>query len=497
MVRFITRCVILCGTLMPSCKKIELTDIKADASDQMILTTLSTGSVVLPSIFSNGMILQQNSSVSVWGWSDSSGVVSVSPSWNGLSYNAMPDSAGRWEVILPTPVASKVYRTISINGGEILLDKILIGEVWLASGQSNMEMPLKGFSGQPVSNADSVILHSLNPYIRFFDVANHSWGKPKEHFFYVTAPRKWLAASTTNSPNFSATGYFFAKALYDSLDIPIGIIAADVGGSGIKSWMSREALQAFPGIVIKPEADTSWEINDAAGLFNGMISPVLGYGIKGAIWYQGEHNRQEPELYSEMLPAMVQQWRTDWGIGNFPFYFAQIAPYIYRYDVNRYNIPRFREMQAGLADEISNAGVAILTDAGSLATVHPPDKQLAGNRLSYLALAKTYGFTALEWSGPVYTGMTVVQDSVFLSFDYNDGLYFTNNVDTSVNFQISGVSGTYKDASAKIMPNGTIRVYSPTVVNPQSVRYAYKPWVVGDLFNQYHLPASTFCTDTW
>jgi len=233
-----------------------------------------------------------------------------------------------------------------------------------------------------------------------------------------------------------------------------------------------------------------------------MIHPLLSYGIKGAIWYQGESNRSAPALYGKLFPAMVKQWRQDWEIGDFAFYYVQIAPYSslkpdetkpQALQLDRFS-PYLREYQLRAQQDIPNSGMAVLTDVGSASTIHPPDKETVGKRLSYWALNKTYGKTDIHYSGPVFKSQKLKGSTLVLSFDYAEGLYLRNGV--SSNFEIAGKDAVFYPANA-VVKDADIHVSSPKVNRPVAVRYAFKSWVEGDIFNKYNLPASTFKTDNW
>lgn len=452
------------------------------------------GQVALPAIFSDGMVLQQQSEVAIWGKSDKK-TIEITTSWNNKKCSVSVVANGTWRTKVKTGKAGGPF-TITISDGdhEKIIEDILLGEVWLASGQSNMDMALKGRDKrQPVNNSEEEIKNSLNPNIRFFDVKNNSWAKPLDD---VTG--RWVSASPRTSRNFSAVAYFFAKDLHHRLKVPVAIVQSAYGGTHIAGWMSGEVLSKFSEFEVKPEADSAYtNRNTPAGLFNAMIHPILGYGIKGALWYQGEHNRAEPELYSRLFPEMVSQWRKDWGIGDFPFYYVQLAPYLRAgkktLDIQDI-IPVFREMQAHATNHIKNSGIAILTDIGSESTVHPPEKEAVGDRLSYIALNKTYGFMKIPYSGPVYKSMKSEGNTLILSFNHAEGLYLKNK--SSVNFEVAGSDRVFHPAVA-VIKGRTVRVSNPQVEKPIAARYAFKAWVVGDLFNKHHLPASSFRTDDW
>ncbi|WP_256009870.1 sialate O-acetylesterase [Desertivirga xinjiangensis] len=453
--------------------------------------------VSLPSVFSGGMVLQQQAEVKLWGTSDSKGSVAITTSWNNKSYTVKPAEDGSWAIRIKTPNAGGPY-SISLNDGEMLsLGDVLIGEVWLASGQSNMEMPLKGFKDQPVAGAEKAVKESENSQIRFFNVPNVSWKKP-----LYDCKGAWLKANPANTRNFSAVAYFYAKELQEKLKVPVGIIEADWGGTLVQAWMSKQALSAFPNQIPQEQDAANENKNMHTGLYNGMISPIAGYGIRGAIWYQGEQNRHEPQLYAQLFPAMVKQWRSDWGIGDFPFYYAQIAPYIFKREELtpallelQPKVPFLREAQLKAENEIPNSGMAVLTDIGIQSTIHPPEKEAVAKRLSYQALAKTYKFKNIPFSGPVYKRSEIKGNALTLLFDHSDnGLVLKNK--RSMNFELAGNDKVFYPAKVSVEKDRIV-LSSDKVSNPVAARYAFKAWVAGDLFNKDGLPASSFRTDNW
>lgn len=455
--------------------------------------------VEVPSFFSNGMVLQQQSSVRIWGRSDKSKVTIVT-SWDKKKYEVQTNADGKWTTQVSTVAAGGPF-TIEIGDGDgtVFIQDVLLGEVWLASGQSNMEMPLKGFKNQPVYKADETVKGSENNNIRFFNVENKSWGEPLED-----TRGHWLPASPQNTANFSATAYFFAKELHEKLNVPIAIIQSDWGGTPVQAWMGKDALKPFAKRTkINEIGNQAYEKKgEPTGLYNGMIHPLVGYGIKGVIWYQGEANRSAPSLYAKLFPAMVTQWRQDWKIGDFPFYYVQIAPYssLKPDDTNPQALrldrfsPYLRDYQLKAQADIPNSGMAVLTDAGSASTIHPPDKETVGRRLSYWALNKTYGKNDIPYSGPVFKSQKIQGNALVLSFDHAEGLYLKKS--TSNNFEIAGEDAMFYPAVA-VVKGTDIYVSSPSVNKPVAVRYAFKSWVEGDLFNGHNLPASTFKTDHW
>lgn len=452
--------------------------------------------VSLPSIFSDGMVLQQETEINIWGRADKR--VSINTSWNGKIYNVTTDNNGNWKIKIKTPSAGGPY-TITFNDGQDLkLADILIGEVWLASGQSNMEMPLRGWKTELISNSEEAIRTSENSKIRFFKVENVSWKKPLDD-----CGGYWQNATPQTSPLFSAVDYFYARELYKKLNVPVGIIQSDWGGTIIQAWMGKEVLSTFPDAKI-PEEEDEKNVNQNihSGLYNGMIHPLLGYGIKGAIWYQGESNRTQPDLYLEMFPAMVKHWREKWGIGDFPFYYAQLAPFLSKDALSSESIikmnllvARMREVQQLSEKKIKNSGMAVLLDVGAENTIHPPDKKTVAERLLYHALAKTYGQKDIAYSGPVYTGKQIKGNTIILSFKYTYGGLLLKT-EQPENFEIAGADKKFYPSKVRIEGDKII-LTSDKVQKPVEARYAFKAWVKGNLYNKKELPASSFRTDNW
>jgi len=444
----------------------------------------------LPAVFTDGMVLQQESSVAVWGLASSNTKVEVLSSWKHQTYTTTSDQQGHWKMNIRTPKAGGPYQlTIKDDQSKITLNNVLIGEVWIASGQSNMAMSMKGFSAkEPILHSDSILAAANNDQIRFFMAPQTSWAQPMQEY----RKSNWNSASPTTARNFSAVAYTFASELQQKLKVPVGIIQVAWGGTFIQSWMSAKSLQAFPEVKLLPEKDVAFEDkNTPAGLFNGMINPLIGYSIKGVIWYQGEQNVRDPKLYAKLFPLMVKDWRSLWG-QNFAFYYAQIAPWDYK--SANHKAPWLREMQLNALNEIPNAGMAVLTDIGMENTIHPPDKQTVGKRLSYLALQQTYRQTKIKAQGPTFHQLKIKDNQLWLTFKHHEGLYLTEP--ESSTFEIAGADQVFYPAQA-IINNGEIILTSPKVTKPLAARYAYKGWVKGNLYNKYGLPASSFRTDNW
>ncbi|MDR2628332.1 MAG: sialate O-acetylesterase, partial [Dysgonamonadaceae bacterium] len=351
--------------------------------------------VKLPAVFGDNMVLQQQSNVAVWGWAKPNASVSVKSSWNGKSYTAKADANGSWKIKISTPAAGFTAYTLTVSEGKtIVLKNVLIGEVWLCSGQSNMEMPMKGFGGQPIAGGPDAIATSRNENIRLFTVKRVSEIQPQ-----TDCTGSWSEATAGTVANFSATAYYFGRLLFRNLNVPIGLLHTSWGGSAIEAWMTPEAFKDIPEKKLPQKKE---DIKSANGtptvLYNGMLYPLVGYGIRGAIWYQGEANRNEPNLYVKMFDKMVREWRRIWEVGEFPFYYCQIAPY--DYGTGGISSAFIREAQAKGMKTTPNTGMAVLMDAESPDCIHPPKKKDAGERMALWALAETYGVKDLPYKSP-------------------------------------------------------------------------------------------------
>jgi sialate O-acetylesterase len=451
----------------------------------------------LASLFTDHMVLQQQAQVPVWGWTDAGKTVRVSTSWNGKSYSARADQSGKWLIKVATPKAGGPYEVSVSDGKSLKLKDVFIGEVWLCGGQSNMEMPMKGFKGQPILGSNDAILKSRNNKIRVYTVPRSSVIERQEN----SKPSQWKVAEPEAIANFSATGYFFGRLLNEMLDVPIGLINVSYSGSFVEAWMSPENLKQFPEIKIPAKNDTIKAVSRTpTTLYNGMLYPVTGYGIKGAIYYQGESNYERPDRYEELFPAMVKEWRSLWKQGEFPFYYVQIAPYNYAqlppYNYGgKFNSAHLRDAQRKSLTKIPNSEMAVVLDIGEENMIHPANKEAGGKRLALLALANSYGMKGFGAASPLYKSMSVNGSVATISFDNaaNGLTAFGKELST---FEIAGANKVFHPAKASI--NGSsVSVSSPMVKEPVAVRYAFKDFIVGDLFNTEGLPASSFRTDDW
>ncbi len=447
--------------------------------------------IKLPGIIASNMVLQRNTSVKIWGWAKSGEKISIKTSWITNEIKFSTPENGRWEVILKTTL-SKVPQTIQLISLEsnIKLENILFGEVWVCSGQSNMRMPLKGYSGQPTFEGNSAIANSRNNNIRLFSIAENGCPTPLDT---VASYKKWDEANPNNTKDFSAVAYFYGQKLQEILDVPVGIVMTSWGGTRIQPWMSKETITPYLD-VNKVKKDTTEKFKRIpSAIYNAMINPITSYTIKGVLWYQGETNRDEPKLYQQLLPEMVKDWRKQWNIGDFPFYYVQIAPNKY---VDKSKSQLQREAQLKASEVISNSGMAVLSDIGSEQTIHPPRKKEVAERLLFIALNKSYGFKDVDCTGPIYKSMEAKEGALFLNFNFAETGIYSPEMEVS-NFEIAGADKIFHPAKAEIINHKQVKVFCPEVIEPVAVRYGWNNWFVGTLFDNNMLPASSFRTDNW
>ena len=628
--------------------------------------------VKLPAIFSDCMVLQQKSNVAVWGQADIGEKVEVSGSWMKSAVSTKAGKDGKWQVKIKTPEAGGPYTLTIVGNNKQTLREVLVGEVWVCSGQSNMELPLRS-----VDNAQEEIQNADFPQIRLFTVKKTSSLQPQQD-----CVGQWKMCTPDTAGPFSAIGYLFGRELHQKLKVPVGLINSSWGGTPVEAWTSEKTLKSFkaykpifekmkqarqpmpeetkvqnekavaewdekvsaidPGtqqnwqdpkldisdwkdielphpwsgteleksdgivwyrrvtnlppswvrmdmeVYLGPidDADTVWfngvkigsttvydqerryliprsvlhvgpnviavrvfdnyleggftgtedqmrigpvgadvktfatlakkwkykaslldkplpalprissgqfNKNTPATLYNGMIAPLVPFGIAGAIWYQGENNIARPAEYAELFPAMITDWRKQWNIGDFPFYWVQIAPFTYRSEEG--NSAYLREAQMKSVKTVKNGGMAVTMDIGMEKDIHPKNKQDVGKRLAALALAKTYKQKDIACSGPVYKSMRVEGLKIRLYFDYTYGELSAREGHLA-DFAIAGADKKFVPAEA-VIDGDTVVVFSPQIEKPVAVRYAWTNWVDGSLFNKEGLPATSFRTDDW
>lgn len=454
--------------------------------------TAAGAKVTLPRIFSDGMVMQQQTKANLWGEAKANSVVKITTSWNKKTVSVKAGTDGKWNASVQTPAAGGPYSITFSDGEKTEIKDILMGELWICSGQSNMEMPMKGFKNQPVDGAVEDILHSGDNEMRLFTVKRVSKYAPADD---VTGT--WKSATPEAVRNFSATAYYFGRELRRMLGVPVGLIVTSWGGSSCEAWMSRDWLKAFPQVELPQSQETIKSKNRTATvLYNGMLRPLIGVTMRGVIWYQGEENVSRSGYYADLFSRMIKGWREEWQQGDFPFYYCQIAPYDYSLiKWEQYNSAFLREQQAKAESMNTNVGMAVLMDAGLEYGIHPRKKQLAGMRLALLALNKTYGIKGITSESARYKGVEFKGDTAVVSFDRADMWIYGKNGLKSDLVEVAGADRVFHPAKAWI-ERSKMYVKSDEVKAPVAVRYAFKDWADGDLFSD-GLPVSSFRTDNW
>lgn len=448
--------------------------------------------VRLASFWSDNMVLQQNSTVVIRGTARPNAKLYFSASWNvGKTVMVLTGSNGQFEISLKTPKGSGKKFTVCFDDGERLcLSNILIGDIWFCSGQSNMEMPVKGFRGQPVHGSlDAIVTAKASRNIRLFTVKDAWSTKPLADGI----EGKWTSAGPEDVAGFSAVGYFFANKLNQSIDIPIAVIDCSWSMSKIEAWMSQEMLADFPSIKMPDPAqkEFGWTAGTPTLLYNGMVYPWKGFPIKGMLWYQGEANTPDPQLYKKLFTEMLNGYRRFFNDDKMPFYFVQLAPFGAG-NKDSLDWARFRQAQLELSAELQNTGMAHTSDLGDEVFIHPPQKREVGERLALLALASTYGMKGLCPTGPVFGSATLKGNAIEISFkNGEDGLNPENAM--LEGFEIAGADGNFVPAKATILnASPVVKVWNDEVKTPAHIRYCFRNYKKGNLVNNYGLPAAPF-----
>jgi len=449
-------------------------------------TNIGFSKIWLPSILSDNMVLQQKSNATIWGWTTNTNEkITITGSWNNIKITT-DAKYGFWSVQLPTPEAGGPY-TITIDGHEkITLNDILIGEVWLCSGQSNMEFTAKW----GLLNADEEIKNANYPDIRFFQITKHISEHPQNNTL-----GEWSKCSPVTMQNFSSVAYFFGRKLHKNLSVPVGLISSNWGGTPVEVWMPKELIESdkFLKQNAKKLKVNKWRPVESGDAYNSMIYPIKNFNIAGVIWYQGESNRINAFSYYKSFPLLIDSWRREFK-KDFPFYFVQIAPFDYK-SKNNLTAAIIRDAQLSTMKTVPNTGMVVTNDIGDLKDIHPTNKQEVGKRLALWALAKTYGVKDINYSGPIYRSMKINKDKIELSFDYaKNGLQKKGK--ELKEFFIAGEDRTFYPAKAVIKYDKVI-VKSAKVKKPIAVRFAFSDTAQPNLFNKAGLPASPFRTDNW
>jgi sialate O-acetylesterase len=522
-----------------------------------LLAPLARAEVKPHALFSDHMVLQRDQPLTVWGTASPGESVSISLKVKTLpngeksvSHATKADDKGKWSVKLDSFPAGR-EGTLSFTGGDGKTKKftdILVGEVWICSGQSNMEWSL---AASPRGGGPEAIKNSTNPNLRLFTVPKFAVPTPQEGFNPKPPNAKfstWLPSTPENTPMFSAVGWFFGRDLEKALQVPVGLIHTSWGGTPAQAWTSTEMLQSNPALKYYPDslaertgkydaakakeqydaALAKWNTaveeakksgkkapnrpqmqaapgtgpNDPASLYNGMIAPLVPFAVKGAIWYQGESNAGKPIEYRALYADMIRDWRKRWG-NEFSFYCVQLAPFNAG-NVNGDNWAYLREAQEIASRNVKSAGVAVITDVGDKDDIHPQKKEPAGARLALLALANTYG-QKVEFSGPTFKSLSVTGPKAVVNFDHLGGGLEAKTFEMPgsgtigdggelVGFTLAGEDQVFHPAKATIVGD-TVVLTSEKVAQPRAVRYGWVNFPKINLFNKAGIPASPFRSD--
>ena len=485
--------------------------------------------VKLPALFTDNMVLQQGIECSIWGWAEPGEGVTVQV--HKITHNTKADAKGKWQISLQKLMASSKPFSIKVKGNNTLTIKnVLVGEVWLCSGQSNMQ-----WSVNASNDPDLEKLTAHYPDIRFITVPRIGTQEPQEDFNGL-----WEQCTPETVAEFSAVGYYFGRQLHQTLQIPIGLIDNSWGGSACEAWIRRDLLDKEPSA--KPYMDlwknteasydhekaletyekqlTVWQTklenaqknkrplpskpraprnpldgqHRPANLYNGVLKPILGYGIKGAIWYQGESNAGRAKAYRDVFPLMIKSWREEWGLGDFPFYWVQLADFRDESaSPQDSSWAELREAQS-LTLQLPNTGQAVITDLGEAHDIHPKDKQNVAKRLARWALAKDYGYD-IVYRSPQYKAMQRNGSKLILHFEYVGGGLDTFDIRTPQGFTIAGNDKVFHPSNAKILDKERIEIWAENVPNPTAARYAWADNPVANVQNREGLPLTPFRTD--
>lgn len=479
--------------------------------------------VSLPAIFGDQMVLQQKQSNPVWGWADAGEKVTVTI--NGQTHSTKADKKGDWKIKLEAIPAGGPYRMDIVGNNKVSFADVLVGEVWICSGQSNM-----AWTVTRSNSAELEIMTANYPQIRLISVPQVGTQEAQDDF-----NGQWAACTPETIQDFSAVGYFFGRRLHMAMDVPIGLIDNAWGGSAADAWIRRDVLEKdgrFDEMMAwwedyeanqTEEADmkqyqkdvASWRKNGEKGeqprrprglmsgnqrpanIYNGVLHPTIGYGIRGAIWYQGESNASRAHQYRDLFPLMIQHWRDEWGQGDFPFYYVQLADFRdEEAEPGNADWPELREAQTMTMDRLRNVGEAVIIDIGEGRDIHPRNKQDVANRLARWALARDYDFD-IEYKSPTYRSMKKKGNKVTLTFDHvGQGLYSFDTREP-VGFAIAGKDQQFVWAEGEITSENQITVWSDEVSKPVAVRYAWANNPVCNMYSRDGLPMTPFRTDEW
>lgn len=455
--------------------------------------------VKLHPLFTDHMVLQRDAECPVWGTAAPGEKVTVTlagPKGQAVVVEATADDKGMWKAMLPKATAGTEFTLTAKGANEISVTDVAVGDVWVCSGQSNMEWPVNASY-----DAEKVKAGAKNPNVRLFTVQKRTAPAPISDMGDLKHFTRWSESGPDTVGGFSAVAYHFGTTLQKGIGVPVGLIHTSWGGTPAEAWASTPALAAVPELAYYADRAKTAKVDKKGNLgpnvpgvlYNAMIHPLLPFAIKGAIWYQGESNAGRAAEYRTLFPTMIKDWRAKWG-SDFPFYCVQLAPW-HAGDADGVQWPELREAQLLATKTLPNVGMAVITDAGDLFDIHPRDKVTPGTRLARAALTQTYGKKG-PGTGPVFKELKLDGDKAIVSFDsIGGGLVNRYGNNPTVNgFEVCGDDRVFYPAKARIAGE-TVVVTSDRVAKPVAVRFGWKNYPVTSLFNREGLPASPFRTD--
>ncbi|MBL8816212.1 MAG: sialate O-acetylesterase [Planctomyces sp.] len=486
------------------------------------VTSTSIAELRMSAIFSDHMVLQQKAPIHVWGWT--AGGQEITIEFDGIKTTDRAGADGRFDIVLPAHDAGGPFTLKVIADETKEFTDVLVGEVWVCSGQSNMQWAV-----QQSDDPDLEALTANYPQIRLVSLPQVGTQETQ-----TTFNGAWTTCTPETVKDFSAVGYFFGRQLHQTLNVPVGLIDNAWGGSSCEAWIRRELMEGpeiyqplmerwkqteatydYEAEMKKYEAARAeWEKTKQGNrpnppqnqlknqhrpgnLYNGMIQPILGYTIRGAIWYQGESNASRAYQYREMFPLMIQNWRDDWKQGDFPFYWVQLADFTAEdVEPTGSNWAELREAQTMTMSRLPKTGEAVIIDIGEGRDIHPRNKQDVAKRLARWALANEYGIS-VPFQSPTYKSHTVEGNKIVVKFDHAGPTLYSFDKDEVVGFQIAGEDQKFVWARGKITGNDTVEVSAESVSSPVAVRYAWSNNPVCNLYSRNGLPANPFRTDDW
>jgi len=447
--------------------------------------TTNFAKIILPSVFADNMVLQQNSTVAIWGWSDAGETVKIVAGWNEKdTIKVKANNSSKWTTTIKTIGAGGPYSIRILGSSRVELKNVMLGEVWICSGQSNMEWSVN----HKIQNGEEEAAKANHPNIRIFHVQKIGAEYPQEN-----CNATWTVCSPETMRSTSAVGYFFARELQQKLNVPVGIIVSAWGGTPAEVWIEKSRIESNPTLnAHKYNEKFDWWPGTPGTLYNSMIAPFVPYGIAGAIWYQGESNCGNYQIYSQLMKTLIENWRADFR-KDFPFYLVQIAPYTYG---DKGTSEYLREQQELITKTVPNTGMVVVSDlVDNEKDIHPRNKVDVGKRLANYALAETYKQNVGAYKSPAFQSMQVEKDKVRLSFS-NVITSLKSTGKTPAQFLIAGDDQKFVPATAKI-EGSSIVLSSKLVKTPVAGRFCFDDTSMPDVFSNEGLPLAPFRTDKW